>query len=72
MTLLGDIREILKSLRRAKPSKSYCPKCASPNIHLSSRVDYWLAPRKYVCEDCGYNGPIIMELEKEENQQRQP
>jgi hypothetical protein len=23
-------------------------------------------PRKYVCEKCGYNGPIVMELEKEE------
>jgi len=22
-------------------------------------------PRKYLCENCGYLGPIVMELEKE-------
>jgi len=26
----------------------------------------WLTPKKYVCQNCGYIGPIIMELEKEE------
>jgi hypothetical protein len=26
----------------------------------------WLTPRKYVCDDCGYHGVIVMELEKEE------
>jgi len=24
--------------------------------------------QKYVCEDCGYVGPIVMEIEKEENE----
>lgn len=67
MGILGDIRDVLKTLKHAKPSKIYCPKCASPNIHLSDRLDYWLTPKKYVCEDCGYIGPIVMELEKEEN-----
>lgn len=35
-------------------------------MHLSSSLDYWLTPKKYVCENCGYVGPIVMELEKEE------
>jgi C4-type Zn-finger protein len=34
---------------------------------LSSSLDYWLTPKKYVCENCGYNGSIVMELEKEKN-----
>ena len=66
MSLLGDIRDVLKSLKHRKPSKVYCPKCASPNIHVSSGFDYWLVPVKYVCDNCGYTGPMIMELEKEE------
>jgi predicted RNA-binding Zn-ribbon protein involved in translation (DUF1610 family) len=53
-------------LKRRKPSKKYCPRCGSPEIHLSSSLDYWLTPRKYVCKKCGYVGPIVMELEKEE------
>jgi predicted RNA-binding Zn-ribbon protein involved in translation (DUF1610 family) len=67
MDLLGDIWDILKSLKHRRPSKAYCPKCASPNIHLSKGSDYCLIPMKYVCENCGYTGPIVMELEKKES-----
>jgi len=66
MKLLRNIREVFETLKRRKPSKIYCPRCGSPKIHLSSSLDYWLTPKKYVCENCGYVGPIVMELEKEE------
>jgi len=66
MKLLQNIREVFKTLKYRRPSKIYCPRCESPNIHLSSSFDYWLTPKKYVCTDCGYRGPIVMELEKEE------
>jgi len=42
----------------------YCPRCGSSRLHLSSSLDYWLTPKKYICEECGYIGPIVMELEK--------
>jgi len=67
MKLLQNIREVFKTLKRRKPSKIYCPRCGSPKIRLSSSLDYWLTPKKYVCENCGYAGPIVMELEKEED-----
>jgi predicted RNA-binding Zn-ribbon protein involved in translation (DUF1610 family) len=66
MKLLRNIREVFETLKRRKPSKIYCPRCGSPKIHLSSSLDYWLTPKKYVCENCGYVGQIVMELEKEE------
>ena len=66
MKLLQNIREVFKTLKYRKPSKIYCPRCGSPKIHLSSSLDYWLTPKKYVCENCGYVGQIVMELEKEE------
>jgi len=69
MKLLENMREVFKTLKRRKPSKIYCPRCGSPKIHLSSSLDYWLTPKKYVCENCGYVGLIVMELEKEENSQ---
>jgi len=69
MKLLQNIREVFKTLKYRKPSKIYCPRCGSPRIHLSSSLDYWLTPKKYVCENCGYVGQIVMELEKEENSQ---
>jgi len=69
MKLLQTIREVFKNLKRRKPSKIYCPRCGSPKIHLSSSLDYWLTPKKYLCENCGYVGLIVMELEKEEDSQ---
>jgi predicted RNA-binding Zn-ribbon protein involved in translation (DUF1610 family) len=66
MKLLQDIKEVLKTLSYRRSTNIYCPRCGSSKIHLSSSLDYWLTPIKYVCDNCGYVGPIIMELEKEE------
>jgi predicted RNA-binding Zn-ribbon protein involved in translation (DUF1610 family) len=67
MNKLRNILELFKMLKRRKPSTIYCPRCGSPRIRLSSSLDYWLTPKNYVCENCGYRGPIVMELEKEES-----
>ncbi len=68
MKMLKDVREVIKSLKHGKPTKIYCPRCCSPKIDLSSELDIWLTPKKYLCENCGYTGPIVMEIdiEKEE------
>jgi predicted RNA-binding Zn-ribbon protein involved in translation (DUF1610 family) len=66
MGILQDMREIFGTLSHKRPSKIYCPRCASPQIHLSGSLTFGLLPGKYVCEKCGYNGPLVMELEKEE------
>jgi len=44
-----------------------CPRCGSTNIHLSSKFDVWLMPKQYVCYDCHYIGPIVLELEEEKH-----
>jgi predicted RNA-binding Zn-ribbon protein involved in translation (DUF1610 family) len=67
MKKISGFREIFKTVKHRKPAQIYCPKCASPKIHLSSSLDLWLTPQSYVCEECGYSGLIVMELEKEEN-----
>jgi predicted RNA-binding Zn-ribbon protein involved in translation (DUF1610 family) len=68
--LLRDIREVFKTLNHRATSKIYCPRCGSAEIHPSRNLDYapnyGLASKKYTCEKCGYDGPIVMELEKEE------
>ncbi|MEM2104610.1 MAG: hypothetical protein QW717_06960 [Candidatus Bathyarchaeia archaeon] len=64
MKILRNMFEVFKTLKRRGPSKIYCPKCGSSKVHLSTSLDYWLTPKKYVCDDCGYNGPIVMELEE--------
>jgi predicted RNA-binding Zn-ribbon protein involved in translation (DUF1610 family) len=62
--ILQNIREVFKALKYRIPTSIYCPRCGSSRLHLFSSLDYWLTPKKYICEDCGYLGPIVMELEK--------
>jgi DNA-directed RNA polymerase subunit RPC12/RpoP len=66
MKILGNIRNVLKTIKHSKPTQIFCPRCGSPKLSLSSSLDYWLTPQKYICSECGYIGSIFMELEKEE------
>jgi predicted RNA-binding Zn-ribbon protein involved in translation (DUF1610 family) len=70
MGFLQNLREVFGKLKRGQPLPKFCPKCGSPEIKLSSRFDIWLFPEQYVCQKCGYKGPIVMELEKEEEQEK--
>lgn len=68
--ILKDLREVLGGLKRRKSALKLCPVCGSSKIRLSSSFDtyprmYGLTPGQYVCESCGYKGPIVMEVEKE-------
>jgi len=64
MKIFDDCREVFKNVKRRRPSQIFCPRCAGPNIHLSTGLDLWLTPKSYVCDDCGYTGLIVMELEE--------
>lgn len=72
MGKLADFREVIKELKhkkRGEATTKVCPKCQSPRIKISSGVDvyprfYGLTPGHYVCLDCGYKGPLIMEQTK--------
>jgi len=66
MGILRNIREVVGNLKHDRPTPKLCPRCGNPRLRLSSRFDIWLFPEQYVCEQCGYKGPITLELEKEE------
>ena len=69
MKKTDDIRDVLKSAKHRKPTQIYCPRCASPKIKLSSSLAVWLTPKEYYCENCGYRGIIVMELEVDEKEE---
>ena len=69
MKSLGNIRDVFKTIKHKKPAPIFCPRCGSPEIELSSSLDYWLTPRKYLCPKCGYTGILVMELEEDPNSQ---
>ncbi len=45
-----------------------CPVCGSTNIRKVSPFSGWLLPEEYVCLDCGYRGPIVAEIEVDEDE----
>jgi len=71
LDLLRNLREVVKSLKHSQPTPKLCPRCASPKLRLSSRFDIWLFPEQYICQNCGYKGPIVLELEKEKEQKKE-
>jgi C4-type Zn-finger protein len=71
--IINDFYTVVSKLKRKKtgrPTPKLCPRCGTSNLRLSSGVDayprmYGLTPAQYVCESCGYTGPIVLELEKD-------
>lgn len=75
MGRLSDFREVIKELKHKKRGETtvkLCPKCKCEKIMLSSLSTYpglyGIAPRQYVCPECGYHGPIVMEQTKTEDE----
>jgi ribosomal protein L32 len=69
MGILADFREVLKGLKHKKVGEetiNVCPKCGSKKIAHMNPWLYGITPRHYVCTECGYKGPIVMELTKTE------
>lgn len=45
-----------------------CPLCGSLNIRKASPLSGWLLPDEYACPDCGYRGPVVGEVEVDEDE----
>jgi len=60
---------VVRGLRHGRPGAKLCPRCKSARLRFSSRFDVWLFPEQYVCDDCGYRGPVVLELEREETKE---
>jgi len=68
---MGSLQGILDAFRSARhraPSPVFCPNCKSHRMRTME--SYGILPRSYRCEDCGYQGPLALELEPEEEEPR--
>jgi hypothetical protein len=43
-----------------------CPKCREPRLKTMTNVSGWLAPPLFECLNCGYVGPIFLEIDSED------
>jgi len=58
--------EVVKALKRRRESAVACPRCGSPNMSKSTGMDGWLLPPLYLCNDCGYVGRLVLEVEPQD------
>jgi len=68
MGILRNLRDVAKNLKHRSASPKLCPRCGGSKLRLSTRFDIWLFPEQYVCSECGYKGPVTLELEKEQKE----
>jgi predicted RNA-binding Zn-ribbon protein involved in translation (DUF1610 family) len=60
---MGRFLDVLKDMKHAGPMPQVCPSCGSTRIRQHGSLNGWLLPAVYVCEDCGYTGKFVLELD---------
>jgi predicted RNA-binding Zn-ribbon protein involved in translation (DUF1610 family) len=60
--------ETVKNLKHSGPAPKVCPSCGSMRIKQRGTLSGWLLPPMYACEDCGYMGRLVLELEESSNE----
>jgi len=65
MSLLDRIRKIF-SFKSKRGTIALCPVCYSPDLKPLTRLSGLLTPRVYICNKCGYKGPVYLEVDLEE------
>jgi len=58
--------ETVKDLKYTGHSAFACPKCGSLKVKPAGSLSGWMTPAIYECQECGYVGSIILEIESED------
>ena len=61
--------ETVKKLKRSAAAARACPLCGSVRLRFQGSLGGWLLPPTYSCEDCGYVGTIVLELDESDLRQ---
>ena len=67
---MGQFFDVLKNMKRSCPTPQVCPSCGSTRIRQHGSLNGWLLPAVYKCEDCGYVGKLVLELDAAGRDQR--
>ena len=63
MAAMNRFIEVLKALKRGGEPSIACPRCGSLNMSKSSGMDGWMLPALYLCNECGYAGRVVLEID---------
>ena len=67
MEALRGFWETLKQARHQMPRPKFCPKCRGHNIYPNPTMG--ILPTTYRCRDCGYEGPLVLEIDPDEGRE---
>ena len=62
---MSDFFDTVKNLKHSGPAPKICPACGSTKLKQQGSLSGWLLPAIYACEECGYVGGVVLELEDE-------
>jgi predicted RNA-binding Zn-ribbon protein involved in translation (DUF1610 family) len=62
----------MKKIKRSGPAAQVCPSCGSFRIKIHGSLGGWLLPPVYSCEECGYVGRLVLELEERHMRKNEP
>jgi len=60
---MSSFFDALKSLKHSATGPKACPICGSVEVKMRGSLNGWLLPAVYSCEQCGYSGSLVLELE---------
>jgi len=63
---MNRFMEAVKSLKYTGHPTIACPSCGSFRINCVGSLSGWLTPAVYTCDECGYNGSLIIEVDEAE------
>jgi len=59
--------ETMRGLKYTGHSAFACPSCGSLKIRPAGSLSGWMTPAVYACQECGYIGSVILEIEPDDN-----
>jgi predicted RNA-binding Zn-ribbon protein involved in translation (DUF1610 family) len=65
---MSSFFDALRNLKHSGTLPQACPACGSVKIKQQGSLSGWLLPPVYACQQCGYVGNLILELEEAEDE----
>jgi len=65
---MSSFFDALRNLKHSGTAPQACPACGSLKIRQQGSLSGWLLPPVYACQQCGYVGNLVLELENEEEE----
>ena len=68
---MSSFFDALRNLKHSGPMPQACPACGSVKIRQQGSLGGWLLPPVWACQQCGYVGSLVLELEEVDEKEQE-